>query len=86
MIPTTLYRDHEFFVASTLLIVFVVFSTGKGSQIISVSITHLIVSFAVQIVIYKIEITASLAIIKIVYVIGVFIINSVLSMLLHYIS
>ena len=63
-----------------------VFYTGKGIQIISVSIMHLIVSFAVQIVIYKIEITASLAIIKIVYVIGVFIINSVLSMLLHYIS
>ena len=84
--PTSLFRDHEFFLGQLFVMMIGSFYTGKGSQILTISITHLIVSFAVQIVVYEVEMTPSLVIVKMVYIIGVFIFNSGISMLLLYIS
>lgn len=84
--PSAENQVTEYYLAMVSLLAFICFYTDSRAQVFAIVIFQILAAFVVKHYIYKQELTGQVCIMKAFLVAGIFFVNSILAMLIQYIS
>ena len=86
MIPSYFINVSVYYIASIHFLVFVMYYTDSGAQLIAISVRQLVMVFFYESYLYMVKLTVPIILLKLALVFGVFVLNSLLAIIVIYIS